>query len=229
MKKLKIFVCCLSLILITAFCFSLINPSITSYAAEDTDAIKLSITGSYSTSIKADTAEVHAIIEAIGQDELTAKEDAFSKFEKIKNYLVDAGIAEDKINVTYFNTNTSQNNTYTGNIVCYYSVLNYSFTTNDMDNLDSTLSLLLDNGTQSISYINFSSSASYDVYQQSLKEALNVAIENAKNILSKESVQTYRIKEKSCYYEPVLYRNFADLSSMNQDVDITATVEIICG
>lgn len=229
MKKFKFFIFSLTLVLITSLCATLVNPSITSYALDTINEAKLTVSGTYTTTIKADTAEIHAVIESIGQNDLSSKEDAFSKFEKIKTYLVDSGIEEGKINLTYFNTNTNQNNTYASNIICYYSVLNYSFTTNDMDNLDSILNSLLDNGTKSISYINFSSSTSYDVYQQALKEALNVAIENAKNILNKESIQAYRIKEKSCYYEPILYRDFADLSSMNQDVDIAATIEIICG
>ena len=228
MKKFKIFVFSLSLALITSLCVAFINPNVTSYAVDTMDEVCLTISGTHSTTIKADTAEVHAVVESVGQDASMVKEDIFSQFEHIKNVLIDVGADEHQTNITYFNINANQNCSVSSNSISYYAVLNYSFTTNDMDNLDSVLNSLLDNGTKSISYINFSSTKSYETYQQSLNQALNIATENAKNILGKNNIQIYKIKEKSCYYSPVQYRNYADISNINQDIEITASVEIVC-
>lgn len=205
-----------------------INGRITTYAVNFENEPTLEIIGKSNIEVNADSAEVFICIENVDMNLSVSKDKSQEQFNQAKQALINIGIYADDIKISSFSTNPSYDYSSGKTLIGYFAILNFSYKLFDLEKYEESIDALIDVGITDINYVNFSLSNANEVYQTALNNALEQAIENAKNLLEKDAITVLNIEEESNFYTPLLYKN----SSMNENIDTTveicASVKIVC-
>lgn len=224
--KRKIFIVILCIAMIASFgCFSKENRV---FATSGTTT--LSIYGQSTQKVLPDKARVNASIQTLNLDVKKAKQEAFDCFEKIKTALLELGVENKDVQISYFSTYPHCEGA-DRSIIGYYANLSFDYSINNLENIQSSIDKLLENGVTNVCGINYEVSNYKAIYENMLKSAIKNAKDKAKIILNDQNLQIKSIFEEECYNMNCIYKCYYELAqnqnyAENNRIEITAKVKV---
>ena len=181
-------------------------------------------------SLKADMARVTATITETNNELSKAKDITFDKYTQAKEKLANFGVEEKDINLNYFSTYPTYDNTFERNLVGYKATLCFEFLLDGLENIKPAIDTLNEIGITNINSVDYQIKEYASEYNNLLKSAIENATEKAKLMLGKESVEIKQIVEQETYNSCSLYKCYYDtqsLSDFDNQVEICAKVKVI--
>lgn len=224
--KRKIFIVILCIAMIASFgCFSKENRV---FATSGTTT--LSIYGQSTQKVLPDKARVNASIQTLNLDVKKAKQEAFDRFEKIKTALLELGVENKDVQISYFSTYPHCEGA-DRSIIGYYANLSFDYSINNLENIQSSIDKLLENGVTNVCGINYEVSNYKAIYENMLTSAIKNAKDKAKIILNDQNLQIKSIFEEECYNMNCIYKCYYELAqnqnyAENNQIEITAKVKV---
>lgn len=190
----------------------------------------LSIYGQSTQKVLPDKARVNASIQTLNLDVKKAKQEAFDCFEKIKTALLELGVENKDVQISYFSTYPHCEGA-DRSIIGYYANLSFDYSINNLENIQSSIDKLLENGVTNVCGINYEVSNYKAIYENMLKSAIKNAKDKAKIILNDQNLQIKSIFEEECYNMNCIYKCYYELAqnqnyAENNRIEITAKVKV---
>ena len=174
-----------------------------------------------------DCAIIYSTIKMQNEDILTSKDDCLNIFSNIKQILIKNNILNENITIRYFNVYPIYDTKNYNQINGYNSNLDYEIKIDNLDEIDNIVSILIENGCESITNIQYKLSNFNEVYNEVLNDAKILATEKAKSILGKDDFVIKNIVEQEYFNSATLFKNVNTISQvLNQNNSITITAKV---
>lgn len=204
-----------------------INSQIIEY--ENNENFSVCVIGNASTSVKPDKAYVSVEIQTIDSEMKNSKDNNFKLFDNAVNALKEAGLSDNDIVFDSFYSYPSYDCSGVRQVNGYYTTTVFTFTVNDLSNLQKLIDTVCENSVTSVRNIRYEISEQEKIYSDVMLQALENAKVKAKNLTGKDSLTIKSIREESVYSCSSLYKNYcegANISDYIGDVNIEARVVV---
>ena len=191
-------------------------------ADEETSII---VSGHAKESLSPNQVLVSAYIESESDDINTSREQNMTSYNNIVVLLGEKGIKQNDFTVDYI---TSQPRySYDGNhtLLGYFSTTSFSFTINDIENINDYLQVLTENGISGITNVKYQVSNMEEEYNSLLSKAVENARSKAESILG-QGVSIIKIREEGIHSASSLARTVFEKAnfSFSGSIDLEANV-----
>lgn len=204
-----------------------INSQIIEY--ENNENFSVCVIGNASTSVKPDKAYVSVEIQTIDSEMKNSKDNNFKLFDNAVNALKEAGLSDNDIVFDSFYSYPSYDCSGVRQVNGYYTTTVFTFTVNDLSNLQKLIDTVCENSVTSVRNIRYEISEQKKIYSDVMLQALENAKVKAQNLTGKDSLTIKSIREESVYSCSSLYKNYcegANISDYIGDVNIEARVVV---
>ena len=181
-------------------------------------------------SLKADMARVTATITETNNELSKAKDVTFDKYAQAKEKLANFGVEEKDINLNYFSTYPTYDNTFEHNLVGYKATLSFEYKLDGLENIKSSIDAINEVGITNINSVDYQVKDFTNEYNKLLKSAIENATEKAKIMLGRDDVTVKQIMEQETYNACSFYKCYYETQSLNDfdnQVEICAKVKVI--
>ncbi len=186
------------------------------------------VEGKAKISVSPDKAKICAMIETIGGDLASSKNDVMQKIDNVFSALKNGGAEEDNICLDFFRCLPSYDFSNGKNLVGYVTTASFCLDVDNIDNVQNFVDIMTENGVTSICDISYEVSNMEEEYSNALSQAFENAKQKASALLATDDVRLVKITEEHTFAPYALCRNREALSAdYVGKIDITARVRAV--
>lgn len=197
-------------------------------ASASYDNMTVTVIGKAEQEVAPDYAVINMRVQSVDMNAKVAKSTTKELFNKAVDILKDLGINDQDIIMTSSYSSPSYDYTCGKAFIGHSSTIYFNYEV-DLENAQSSIDKLIENGFEDITSIQYNLRDSETVYNELLKEALNNAEQKAQDIVGNNNLQIIKISEKDNYFCPTLYISGSE--ALNDGayvgkINISAQVEV---
>ena len=186
------------------------------------------VEGKSTISLSPDRAKICAMIETIGGDLASSKNDVMQKIDDVFSALKKGGAGEEDICLDFFRCLPSYDFSNGKNLVGYVTTASFCLSVDDINDVQKFVDIMTENGITSICDICYEVSNMEEQYSTALSQAFENAKQKASALLATDNVRLVKITEEHTFAPYSLCRNVDALSAdYVGKIDITARVRAV--